>query len=139
MSPDSHRTVTVHRTAQGSYTATNQRGDVISFGSGDHGFSPVELLLAAIGGCTGIDVDLLTSRRAEPTSFEVRMDAEKIKDENGNRLSDISITFALAFPEGEDGDAARAVLPEAVRLSHDRLCTVGRTVQIATPITTHIR
>jgi putative redox protein len=30
------------------------------------------------------------------------------------------------------------VLPDAVRKSHDRLCTVGRTVELPSPITTHI-
>jgi len=39
------------------------------------------------------------------------------------------------FPAGADGDAARAVLPDAIRKSHDRLCTVGRTVELGTPIT----
>jgi hypothetical protein len=42
------------------------------------------------------------------------------------------------FPAGEDGDQARAILPDAVSKSHDRLCTVGRTVEIGTPITTLI-
>ena len=48
------------------------------------------------------------------------------------------MTFRIAFPSGPDGDAARAVLPEAVQRSHDRLCTVGRTVELATPIATRI-
>ena len=38
------------------------------------------------------------------------------------------------FPHGEADDAARAVLPEAVRRSHDRLCTVSRTVELGTPV-----
>lgn len=108
-------------------------------GPGDDAqFTPTELLLAAIGGCTAVDVDYLTSRRAEPTSFEVRVDAEKIRDEGGNRLRDIEVTFRLRFPEGEDGDRARSVLPEAVKRSHDRLCTVGRTVELGTPVANHI-
>jgi len=43
-----------------------------------------------------------------------------------------------SFPAGEDGDNARSILPDAVKKSHDRLCTVGRTVEIGTPITTKI-
>jgi putative redox protein len=30
------------------------------------------------------------------------------------------------------------ILPDAVNRSHDRLCTVGRTVELGTPITTKI-
>ena len=134
-----HRTVTVERAAQGVFTVTNTRGGQITFGTGGGiEFTPTELLLAAIGGCTAIDVDILTSRRAEPDRFGVRVDADKIRDEAGNRLTNIQVTFQITFPAGAPGDAGRAVLPDAVKKSHDRLCTVGRTVETGTPITTAI-
>ena len=134
-----HREVTVERTAPGRFAIINARGGKITVGTGgDADFSPTELLLAAIGACTAIDVDTLTSRRAEPDAFEVRVDATKVRDDDGNRLTDIGVTFQLGFPEGEAGDDARALLPDAVRRSHDRLCTVSRTVEIGTPIATRI-
>jgi len=134
-----HRTVTIERVAQGALTAINTRGGQLTFGTGgDAGFTPTELLLAAIGGCTAIDVDVLTSRRAEPDGFRIRIDANKVRDSGGNRLTDIQVTFQITFPAGEHGDSARAILPDAVKKSHDRLCTVGRTVEIGTPITTKI-
>ena len=120
-------------------TARNVRGGTLIVGNGsDGGFSPTELLLAALASCTAIDVDTLTSRRAEPTSFEVRVDATKVRDELGNRLQDLVVTFRVAFPEGPAGDAAREVLPEAVRRSHNRLCTVGRTIETGPEIGTRI-
>jgi putative redox protein len=132
----SHRAITLDRIAHTRYTATNARGGQITVGSGDDdSFSPVELLLVAIGGCTAIDVDLMTSRRSEPGQFQVEVGAEKRKDPQGrNSLSDILVTFRVTFPEGEAGDKARAVLPEVAQLSHDRLCTVGVTVEKGTPI-----
>lgn len=134
-----HRSLTVQRVAAGRFAAANSRGGRIVFGTGGNDeFTPTELLLAAIGGCTAIDIDILTSRRAEPAEFEVSVDAEKVRDASGNHLTDIAITYRITFPSGEDGDKARAVLPEAVRQSHDRLCTVGRTVELATPISTRI-
>ena len=134
-----HRTVTVERLAPGTFAAANSRGGRVTFGTGGGtDFTPTELLLAAIGGCTAIDVNILTSRRAEPDRFEVRVDAEKIRDAEGNRLTGIEVTFRIAFPGGEAGDKAREVLPDAVRKSHDRLCTVGRTVEIGTPIGTRV-
>jgi len=130
-----HRQVTIERTASGRFTARNERGGQLSLGgSGGTDFTPTELLLAAIGSCTAIDVDILTSRRAEPESFEVLIDADKVRDEAGNHLTGIAVTFRIAFPGTDQGDAARAVLPDVVRKSHDRLCTVGRTVEIGTPI-----
>ena len=119
--------------------ASNERGGQISMGTGEGtDFTPVELLLAAIGGCTAVDVDILTSRRAEPDTFEVLADAEKVRDAAGNHLTDLLVTFRISFPDGEQGDKARALLPDAVRMSHDRLCSVGRTVELGTPIATRI-
>ena len=40
----------------------------------------------------------------------------------------------MSFPEGEAGDRAREMLPKAIAMSHDRLCTVSRTVVLGTPI-----
>ena len=37
------------------------------------------------------------------------------------------------------GDAARAVLPDAVRRSHDRLCTVSRTIELGIPVTSRVQ
>jgi putative redox protein len=134
-----HRSVSIQRTATSEYVVTNSKGTQLRMGSGDTSdFTPVELLLAAIGGCTAVDVDLVTSRRAEPGHFEVEVGAEKINDPEGNHLEDITVTFRVRFPEGADGDKARAVLPDIVRKSHDRLCTVGVTVERGTPITPRI-
>lgn len=140
MSDDTHRSVMVERLATGVYRATNANGDQVTFGSGgDTGFTPVELLLAAIGGCSAVDVDMVTSRRSEPDRFEVVVEAEKVSDDTGNIMRDVRMTFHVAFPEGDDGDAARARLPPAVEASHDRLCTVSRTVEAATSVAVRIQ
>jgi putative redox protein len=129
------RSVEIERLSPGRFAATNVRGGRIEFGSGDDAdFTPVELLLAAIGGCSSIDVDILTSRRAVPVSFSVHVSADKVDGELGNHLTNIAASFDVAFPDGPDGDSAREVLPQAIRRSHDRLCTVSRTVELASPV-----
>ena len=134
-----HRGVRIERIGLSRYIASNDHGGQITVGAGaGTDFTPVELLLAAIGGCTSIDVDLLTSRRAEPDVFEVLVDAEKVRDERGNHLTDLLVTFRVSFPDGEAGDRARAILPDAVKKSHDRLCTVTRTLELGTPVATRI-
>ena len=140
MTTDSaHRSVRLERIENSRYTAVNERGGKITIGTGGGtDFTSVELLLAAIGGCTAVDVDILTSRRAEPGAFEIVVDAEKARDAAGNHLTDLQVTFRIAFAPGEQGDKAREVLPDAVRKSHDRLCTVSRTVELGTPIATRI-
>jgi putative redox protein len=140
MAADSHRMVTITRTSAGRFTAVNGRGGTLDFGTGDvQDFTPVELLLTAIGGCTAADVDIFTTRRAEPESFVVQVDGDKVRDAGGNRMQELSVTFRLKFAQGEGGDAARALLPEAVRRSHDRLCTVSRTVELGAAVTTRIQ
>lgn len=139
MDADTKRSVTMRRTEKGRYVATNARGGELVFGSGDEtDFTPVELLLTAIAGCTAIDVDLFTSRRAEPLSFELSAAADKVRDETGNHLDNIEVVFRVSFPDGAEGDTARAVLPDIVRRSHDRLCTVSRTVDRGTPVDTKL-
>ena len=139
MTDDSLRTVELSRIGLGLYEAANPRGGRLVFGSGDGDqFTPVELLLVAIAGCSAADVDYITAKRAEPTRFELRMSGDKVRDDSGNHLTNLRLTFDVAFPEGENGDAARAVLPRAVAQSHDRLCTVSRTVELGTPIEVEI-
>ncbi|MCB5168428.1 OsmC family protein [Streptomyces bambusae] len=140
MTSDSLRSVTVERTGPGVFTATNSRGDTLTFSTGDAaGFTPVELLLAAIGGCSAADVDVATTRHTEPAVFSLDVSGHKVKDEGGgNVLTDLAVAFTVAFPEGETGDRARAILPRAVKTSHDRLCTVSRTVEAGSPVRTTV-
>ncbi|MET7571903.1 OsmC family protein [Streptomyces sp. NPDC005492] len=142
MSENPLRLVTVDRTGPGRFTATNARGGTVDFGTASEDgteFTPVELLLAAIGGCTAADVDVATTRHTEPDGFTVTVTGNKVTDELGNRLTDLAVTFAVTFPHGEAGDRARAILPRAVTVSHDRLCTVSRTIETGTPVTATIK
>lgn len=138
MGDDTFRSVRIERVSAGKYMVHNARGGTLPVGGDD--FTPVELLLAAIGGCTAIDTDVATSRRAEPTGFTVTVSGDKVSDrETGNRMTNLSVTFDVTFPEGPDGDDARTILPRTVRLSHDRLCTVSRTVELGTEVRASIK
>jgi len=135
MTDETLRRVDITRLSKGRYTATNAAGTTITVGEGDDAFSPVELLLAAIAGCSAADVDYITAKRSEPERYDVTMTGNKIRDEQGsNRMVDLRLAFHVEFPDDEGGRAARAVLPRAVQQSHDRLCTVSRTVEAGTPI-----
>ncbi|HEX8343174.1 MAG TPA: OsmC family protein [Actinoplanes sp.] len=140
MADDTQRSVTLRRTSLGQYEVRNARGGTITIGIGDGAdFSPVELLLAALGGCTGADIDYITSKRAEPDGFTVHVTSDKVRDETGgNRLVNLAIALDVTFPQGAAGDAAREMLPRAARMSHDRLCTVSRTVELGSPVETSI-
>jgi putative redox protein len=128
-------TVNLTRLSQHHFEAANARGGSLSFGRKWAGeFTPVELLLVAIAGCTSMDVDAITVKRSEPTRFNVSCSGHSTKSEHGNHVTDIQVHFDVEFPDSEEGRAAIAVLDKAIRKSHDRLCTVTRTVELGTPV-----
>jgi putative redox protein len=132
--PDTRR-VEISRTGPLRFRATNSRGTTLDVGTGDDPeFTPVELLLVAIAGCSAIDVDAITGKRSEPDEFDVVASGDKVRDGDGNHLEGLTLDFAVHFPDTEAGAAAESVLRRAVQMSHDRLCTVSRTVELGTPV-----
>jgi putative redox protein len=135
MDDDTLRWLDLTQIGEGRYKAVNRRGGVLPIGSGDDpDFTPVELLLAALAGCTAIDVGSITGKRAAPESFDMHTEGHKVRDDGGSHLVDLTVTVSVTFPEGEAGDRAREVLPRAVQQTADRICTVGRTLQLGTEI-----
>ena len=65
--------------------------------------------------------------------FEVLSEGVKVRDERGNHLDDIAVTFTVTFPRAGRRPGAE-MLPKSIQMSHDRLCTVSRTVLLGTPI-----
>jgi len=130
------RTVDLVRTGKARFTATNVRGGTIEIGDGvdNDAFTPIELLLAALGGCSGLDLDAILGKRSEFLSFEINSRGDKVRDDNGNHLVNLQLTFDATFPEDEAGQAARDFQPTAMAKSRDRLCTVSRTVHLGAPV-----
>lgn len=123
------------RGATNRYVARNAAGVEVTFGRGEDLMSPVELLLAAIAGCSSIDVDTVTSRSSEPAEFKVEASGNKIaEDSGGSRLEDLNLSFNLSFPDDEGGRKAAGLVDRLVKLSHDKYCTVSRTVEHGTPV-----
>jgi len=140
MSDKTLRTVDLTRLGRGHYVATNVRGGRLEIGDGgDADFTPVELLLAAIAGCSAADVDFITSKRSEPDRFDVTMSGDKIRDGSGNRMTNLRLVFDIGFPADDGGVQAQGVLPRAVAQSHDRLCTVSRTVELGAAIGVEVK
>jgi uncharacterized OsmC-like protein len=124
--------VRVERTDDGGFRATNDRGATVTItASDDKGrFTPVELLLAALGGCEIVTVEPLTAQRGHRlVTLATTVEAEKVER---NKLGPVTINYDVALPEGDDkaGEVFAAV---AARV-HDRYCTVGRSLEEGTPI-----
>ena len=125
------RSIDLQKVGEHRFKAVNARGGVLTLGHGDDpDFTPVELLLAALAGCSALDVDFITGKRAPFATFAARAEGEKVRDAGGNHLVGLTVTFDVTFPDGAAGDAAREVLESAIQRSQDRLCTVGRTIAL---------
>src|SRR5690349_20877755 len=79
MTEATDRSVHIERIGLHKFRATNARGGTVDFGDGgDPTFSPVDLLLTAIAGCTALDVEYITGKRAEPSRFDAQVSARKV-------------------------------------------------------------
>lgn len=128
------RSVTVERVATKHYRATGANGATLDFGRGEGMLTPVELLLAGIAGCASVDVDVVTSRKAEPENFRVQSSGIRIEEDGAVRLEDIQVSFNVTFPATEEGQKAQSMVDRLIRLSAEKDCTVSRTVEHATRV-----
>lgn len=127
--------VDVTRVDTGHYRATNAAGATLEFGTGERLLSPVELLLAAVAGCSAVDVDVVTSRRTEPELFDVHVEGARVNEDGASRLSEVNVEFSLRFPDTDAGRQAQSMVERLVRVSHEKDCTVSRTVENPTNVT----
>lgn len=131
-----YRAVSIERVASRHYRATNAKGDSLDFGQGEGLLTPVELLLAAIAGCSAIDVDVVTGRRAEAEEFTVTSSGLRQVEENGAvKMDDIEVSFNVRFPATEAGEKAQSMVDRLIRLSAEKDCTVSRTVEHGSKVT----
>ncbi|GAA1047325.1 OsmC family protein [Rothia amarae] len=128
-SDPNYRSVKVERVEKQRYRATNSEGASVEFGQGEGLLNPVEMLLAAIAGCSAIDVDVVTSRRSEPEVFEVKPSAIKLNEDGAVRLDDVEVSFNVRFPNDAKGKQAEQLVDRLMKLSHEKDCTVSRTVE----------
>jgi putative redox protein len=93
------------------------------------GSRPKELILMALGGCTGSDVaSILNKRRVPFRKFEIDLAAEK-STEHPIVFTRIDITYRF---EGDNLPIEE--IERAIRLSQDKYCSVSAMLRKAMPI-----
>jgi putative redox protein len=111
------------------FECTNSLGnkillDNVSQSEGTKGVSPMETVLMAVAGCSGIDlVSILKKQRQEITSFSAEVVGERIQVDEAKPFKTITVTFIL---EGEI-DPKKA--HRAAELSFEKYCSVSKTMQ----------
>ncbi|MBA3853383.1 MAG: peroxiredoxin [Gemmatimonas sp.] len=98
-------------------------------GRGATGPSPVDALGIAIAGCTGVDiVDILAKRRTPVESLRMEVNAERANAVPA-RIVAVDITYHL---KGKDIERVHA--ERAIELAVTKYCSVGSSIDPATPI-----
>jgi putative redox protein len=94
-----------------------------------NGVTPMELLAAALGGCTAMDVvSILVKMRQPLESFTVEVSGERAED-HPRRFTSLEVVYRLR------GDLDERKVERAVSLSEERYCSVEATLKPAVPIT----
>lgn len=121
-----------------NFEATNEDGNsilidgAVSIGGHNKGMRPMQLLLAAIGGCSAIDiVSILRKQKQEIESFDIEVDGDRepVGVEGYSLFKTIVVHFIL---KGNiDADKAE----RAVKLSMEKYCSVSKTLEPTATIT----
>lgn len=94
-------------------------------GGENKGFRPMQMLLAALGGCSSIDVvSILKKQRQVLEAFDIEIDGEREAGKEPSLFQDILVTFKLT---GASLDPDK--VKKAVALSMDKYCSVAKTLE----------
>ncbi len=117
-------------TGSGSaFEAVDTAGKVLRMG--DEGFSPMQLVLMALAGCTGMDiVSILQKKRLELAGVELRIEAERAET-FPKVYTDIKVTYVV---RGRNIPARD--VEQAIELSETKYCSVGAMLGKGARITT---
>ena len=106
----------------GAFVGSNASGVKVQMGSsgGQVGLSPMELVLAALGGCTGVDVASILVKKRQPL-HDLRIQVKGKRSENYPRkYTEIEVKYLL-WGEGLDEEAVN----QAIALSEEKYCSVS--------------
>lgn len=93
-------------------------------GGHDAGISPMELLLTALAGCTGMDViSILRKKQQQVTAFEVQVEGMRA-DEHPKVFTEIWVKYIVT---GQNIDPA--AVERAIELSRDKYCGAAATLR----------
>lgn len=101
-----------------------------SFGGSNAGIRPKELLLIALGGCTGSDVvTILQKKKVKLDDFEMNITAD-VAEEHPQVFTKINIEYVFYGKDIQQKDIERAI-----ELSQTKYCSVTHMLNKAMPIT----
>ena len=111
------------------FVASDDKGhSIVMDTSREHGgegsaFTPMQLLLVALGGCTGMDVvDILRKQRQKLTGLEIVVSGERVS-EYPRVYGKVHVEYKLKGENIRD-----KAVHTAIQLSEEKYCSVGATI-----------
>lgn len=91
-----------------------------AIGGHDAGMRPMQMVLAALGGCSSIDViDILKKQRINPQDIRLRISAKRAENTVPAVFTEIHMHFTLT------GNIPNDKVARAIALSIDKYCSVA--------------
>ena len=122
----------VHMEAKNEDGVTLQMDGTGEIGGINGGFRPMQMLLAAAGGCSAIDVvGILKKQRQNPDDLKIEVTGERISVKEYSEFKTINIHFILK------GDLDEKKVSRAIDLSLNKYCSVSKTLEKTAKITSN--
>ena len=110
---------------EGTYTAKLPSGEIQV---GEKALKPMELLLASIGGCSGVDVyHILKKKRQDVKDIKIFVKGTR-RDKHPKIYEEIEIKYVAV------GNVEEKALEQAVKLSVEKYCSVLAMVKPSTKV-----
>ena len=129
-------TLTAEWQGEMAFIGKNETGGSVQIGKVNNkpGISPMELLLAGLAGCTGVDVvHILRKKRISLHDFRVTIRAKRA-DDHPKVYTDIEINYLLWGQE-----LAAKDVEQAIHLSEEKYCSASAMLSKAANITSTYR
>ena len=110
------------------FECTNEQGNSILLDNttfpGAKGVSPMQSILMAVAGCSGIDmVSILKKQRQEITDFKAEVEGERVQVDEAKPFKTIKVSFFL------EGNIETKKAKKAAELSFEKYCSVSKTLE----------
>ncbi len=116
--------------------AENEQGGLIrmdgntEIGGLEGGFSPMQLLLAGVGGCSAIDIiGILEKQKQDLQDLRVEVDGDKQKKDTYSEFKTIHLKFIFS------GNLDPKKVERAIELSINKYCSVSKALEKGSKIT----
>jgi putative redox protein len=116
--------------------ASNEEGNTVrtdgspKIGGSNQGMSPMQMLLAALGGCSSIDVISLLQKKRQPLDdIKISVTGQREEGKVPSLFTDIHVHYELF------GDLDDKKVESSIRMSMEKLCSVSKIVEKTANIT----